>query len=51
MSKTQYVDRIFVDGSCGQSKRSKYLKFDLAERGCAFSCVIALPVAALVFFT
>ena len=49
--KTQYVDRIFADGSCGQSTRSRYLKFDLAERGCAFSCVIALPVAVFVKIT
>ena len=51
MSKDTICRPFFVDGSCGQSKRPKYLKVSMAKRGRAFSFVIALPVAVFVKIT
>ena len=46
--KTQFIACIFVDGSCGQSKRPNYLKSDLGERAGTLICCFALAVAAFV---
>ena len=48
--KTQFVDHIFADGSCGKLQRSKYLKFDLGKRVLVIVCVLVVPVAVLVIF-